>query len=299
MIRLLRNSTLIFLILVLFTGNSIVSAYDIYLKDGINDSIDLSLTSDIKKEITWYVDDEPGEGLNNPPEDFTRIQDAVDAANEGDTIFVYTGIYIERLIIEKRLNLIGENKYATIIDGDKIGKVIKIDAHSVKISGFTIQHAATYGLELNHCSNVTIEGNIICNNGRNNGAGFEIYYSSETKIIGNIVENNSYVGIEVRLSSQTTISRNILKNNLRACLVLGGSSNRFIENNFMDNKWQVYFQSQTPLDSNSWYGNYWYRWMSIFPRPIIGGCVNPINHGTIIWMKYDWNPASQPLSINE
>ena len=40
-----------------------------------------------------YVDDIPGEGPDNPPEDFNKIQDAFENAVDGDTIFVYSGIY--------------------------------------------------------------------------------------------------------------------------------------------------------------------------------------------------------------
>jgi pectin methylesterase-like acyl-CoA thioesterase len=49
--------------------------------------------------------------------DFTTIQDAIDTANEGDTIYVEKGIYCENIIINKSLILIGEDKEYTIIDG--------------------------------------------------------------------------------------------------------------------------------------------------------------------------------------
>jgi parallel beta-helix repeat protein len=237
-----------------------------------------------------YVDDIPGRGLNNPPEDYTNIQDAVDAANNGDTIFVYTGIYCENIKILKRLSLTGEDKDNTILDGGNVGDVIRIVADSVVISGFTIQHGADYGLELYDCSDVTITGNNICDN---NGGGIQIYYASKTTVSGNIFEDNSYDGVEVRLSSRTIVIDNTIKGNLRGCLLLGGSFNKFIKNNFIKNKWQVYFESDF-LDFNGWYGNYWHRWISIFPRPIFGR----IHYGYYIWIKYDLNPARQPYIIN-
>lgn len=237
-----------------------------------------------------YVDDIPGAGLNNPPEDYTNVQDAVDAANDGDTIFVYTGVYYENIKIFKRVSLTGEDKDNTILDGGNVGDVIRIDANSVVISGFTIQHGVDYGLELYDCSDVTITGNIICDN---NGGGIQIYYASKTTVSGNIFEDNYYDGIEVRLSSRTTVIGNTIKGNLRGCLLLGGSFNKFIKNNFIKNKWQVYFDSDA-LDFNGWYGNYWYRWVSIFPRPIFGR----IHYGTYIWVKYDLNPARYPYAID-
>lgn len=44
----------------------------------------------------------------NGPNNYTKIQDAIDNANDGDTVFVYNGIYYERLFINKTINLIGE-----------------------------------------------------------------------------------------------------------------------------------------------------------------------------------------------
>ena len=44
----------------------------------------------VRAPTIWYVDDEPG-GI--PSEDFTSIQEAVDAAQPGDTVHVYNGTY--------------------------------------------------------------------------------------------------------------------------------------------------------------------------------------------------------------
>ena len=49
--------------------------------------------------------------------DYDNIQDAVDHANNGDTIFVYSGTYYENVIIDVSIDLIGEDKETTIVDG--------------------------------------------------------------------------------------------------------------------------------------------------------------------------------------
>ena len=61
---------------------------------------------------TVTVDDDGGE-------DFTNIQDAIDFADEGDIVFVYSGTYYENVIINKSINLEGEDMDTTIIDGEK------------------------------------------------------------------------------------------------------------------------------------------------------------------------------------
>ena len=47
-----------------------------------------------------------GSGPNN----YTSIQQAIDAAHNGDTIFVYSGVYYEHVRIYKSINLMGENE---------------------------------------------------------------------------------------------------------------------------------------------------------------------------------------------
>jgi len=47
---------------------------------------------------TWHVDDDLKDYLNA---DFTRIQDAVNAASPGDTIIVHPGIYTENVDVNK------------------------------------------------------------------------------------------------------------------------------------------------------------------------------------------------------
>ena len=49
-----------------------------------------------------------------------RIQDAVNDASNGDTIYVYNGsspYYEITIMIEKSINLLGEDRNSTIIDG--------------------------------------------------------------------------------------------------------------------------------------------------------------------------------------
>ena len=69
----------------------------------------------------------------------TPVQDAIDGAEPGNTIYVHVGLYYENLVVRKPLTLIGENRSTTVINGDGSGDIIKVTADGCTISGFTLQ----------------------------------------------------------------------------------------------------------------------------------------------------------------
>jgi len=109
---------------------------------GVNVSSSFARDADIKTISpvsfdgnTLYVG---GSGPNN----YTRIQDAIDDSSHGDTVFVYSGYYTEEITIDVSINLIGENKDSTSIVGEDITDhidVIRITADDVKIDEFTVK----------------------------------------------------------------------------------------------------------------------------------------------------------------
>jgi len=101
--------------------------------------------------------------------DYKKIQDAINNASNGDTIFVFNGIYCEEnLTINKSINLIGENKYFTIIDGCRGNNTVNIMSENVILSGFTVTNSSKKNWFL---AGVRLTG-------------------SNNKIYGNIIENN-------------------------------------------------------------------------------------------------------------
>ncbi len=81
------------------------------------------------------------------PDDFSTIQEAINSASDGDTVFVKEGIYpVVGLRINKSISLIGEDSCRSILDGKSETlylfpsghKAISIRAPNVLISGFNI-----------------------------------------------------------------------------------------------------------------------------------------------------------------
>ena len=173
------------------------------------------------------------------PDNYTRIQDAIENASDGDTVFVYddSSPYNENLFIEKTINLEGENCETTLIDGDGETDIIKISAEGVFFSGFSIQTTGYdqgfSGIYIRNNS-ATITGNIILNNDR----GITIYEKSNNKIIGNKFLNND-CGLYIRNGN------NIIKNN---SFFNDGisvySSGNIIENNTVNYKPLVYLENK-------------------------------------------------------
>lgn len=150
------------------------------------------------------------------------IQSLIDAANPGDTVFIPSGTYYENVVIDKPLNLIGEDKTNTIINGGRKEDTVTISSSYVKISGFTIEEGADPEFPNDIGNGVWIcESSIYC------------------IVSDNIIRDNAHYGILIQASSnKNTISNNILKENPSGLLIVS-SDNCIDGNTFIDNDYGV------------------------------------------------------------
>lgn len=73
------------------------------------------------------------------PDDYPTIQEAINAASDGDTVLVAAGTYYENVVINKTIVLIGEGRDVTFIDASG-GTAITVKANGVVMEVFTTKN---------------------------------------------------------------------------------------------------------------------------------------------------------------
>jgi len=168
------------------------------------------------------------------PDDYSTIQEAVDAASENDIVFVKSGTYNESVSIDVAISLIGEDPPTTTIVGDLrlSGTVVLIRHNNVNVTGFTIQPSAyswtRRGVHLLHVSYCNVFGNVILKNEE----GIWLYGCSSNNITGNTVSGSC--GISVECSPNNWICGNVVKNN-RVGVSFDASPDNTLYNNTITN----------------------------------------------------------------
>jgi len=233
---------------------------------------------------TWYVDDDGGA-------DFTKIQDAIDAASDGDTIYVYNGTYNGNLYIWKSITLQGENPKETFVKliQSSSSDIIVADTEDVIVSGFTmisnnflfdLEETHLSGIELYHVNNCTVSNNTVSdfwggiggsefsfcnfmgNDISNNTYGIYVWNCSYSKIADNSVYSNEKGIANCSWSCNNTVTNNsIFLNGLGASTGNYCDFNRIYHNDFVENDEQAYnwnYRTNFWDDGYTSGGNYWH-----------------------------------------
>ena len=166
--------------------------------------VNISYTTVADTNKTLYVDDD---GIT----DYNSIQEAIDAAEKGDTVFVNNGMYNENIEINKPIHLVGEDVNQVIIDG--YGEsAITISDSDVTVTGFTLKNGkpGTYADGINLSKN---SRNTLIDNNKfiewRNANGIFIDANCEQSRISNNEFINCHHGIEIT-SDQVHIKNNVL-----------------------------------------------------------------------------------------
>ncbi len=196
------------------------------------------------------------------PDNYTKIQDAIDNASDGDTVFVYNGTYYENLEISKTLHLVGEVKNTTIIDGNKVDDVVLITASYVTISKFTIRFSGGFvspswdaGIDV-RANDVTIFDNIL----DSNRYGINIKEANNATIINNIIVNSSwpdhYEGCGIKFSNafdNFIFNNTICDGNGPGISLYRSDKNNFSSNSILNNNYGIICHEAS---NNIFNGNY-------------------------------------------
>ena len=203
--------------------------------------------STLMEGTTWYV-----------PDDFPTISKATDSdlVKDGDTIYVRSGTYNEFVhFSDKVINVIGENKETTFINGE-----VLMRTSSARLSGFTIT-GEFYGVHLMYGNN----GNVITDNIiKNSKWGIWMEFCDSNIITGNIITGNKNVGINLHSARYNTVTNNIISGNEMGIALqvanwntIGGEAD--LKNVIKDNKLGINIElsvySRTDLKRNNEFDN--------------------------------------------
>ncbi|MEL4306030.1 right-handed parallel beta-helix repeat-containing protein [Methanococcoides sp. LMO-2] len=186
---------------------------------------------------------------------YTTIQAAIDAANNGDTVLVYPGIYIENVDVNKELTItsLSGNPNDTVVQAaDQTKHVFNVTSNNVTIEGFEITGElwkqgihrlgiCLCGVEWCNINNNSLSGNrrgILLTTSSSNNIVFNnsILFSDSGILCGgnnNIIKNNlaleNGVGINVR-GSHNNITSNVASNNFIGVMVIDCNNNTISSN---------------------------------------------------------------------
>jgi len=201
--------------------------------------------------------------------EFFSIQDAVDWASPGDTIFVESGTYFETVILDKKIILEGIDSGGgpPVIDVAQMGNGVDIRMDGCTMERFTIQNGTLFTGILVASSNNTLRENTV----RGFGQGISLLSSQRSTIAGNNITENDRAGIVLGASNSNDIENNVVtKNTVGITLDEYSLSNRIDRNNFINNQnvisksatsqWSspdIYMYTYLGQKEQNRMGNYW------------------------------------------
>ena len=181
------------------------------------------------------------------PDDFPTIQEAVNNANEDDTIFVRNGTYYENVVVNKTISLVGEDMEATVIDANYTGTAVNVTANYVNVTGFTFQHGENpdpfdpvvkpwSGILIRKANYTHVSGNIIRQNGM---WGVYVSRSNNCTVVNNTICENGWFGVDLDFSECCLIDNNTVSGNgvdaFGAMVAVAGGNNTLSNNLFVGN----------------------------------------------------------------
>jgi nitrous oxidase accessory protein len=175
------------------------------------------------------------------PDDYSTIQEAINNAADGNTVFVKTGTYYEHVVVNRTISLLGEDVSTTIIDGNNTGHVISIVSDNVTLASFTVQRGGgtmfpdyDAGVSLKNARGCEISGSNIVDNGC---FGIHLLESSQNLVTGNNFTRNMWYAIDLTTSNSNVVSSNtvVFNGNIGVGMHYSSQNNIILENTILNN----------------------------------------------------------------
>jgi WD40 repeat protein len=141
------------------------------------------------------------------PQDYKTIQEAINAASEGDTILVDVGTYKETIEIPKGLTLVGADRDKTIISGSDLPVVTISSAALVTVRNVTITNGRD-GILVERGAQALLRQTRIAQNKRHG-----VLVLGQAQLLGNLIHNNGNCGVNAFPGAQVQGSGNIIRDN--------------------------------------------------------------------------------------
>jgi len=197
---------------------------------------------------------------------FVSIQEAIDQAHSGDTIFIKAGRYVEDVTVHSKegLKVIGAGMKKVFIAGlERVGTLHigkwPYGATNVEISGMTIQQHGGLGVGIFNGAGVTLRDihvnglifsqqvqrvrieNCIVGGSETTGLAFA---DSDAVLVGNIIHDNDH-GVSVGGTSKVELQFNVITRSLfEAVLVADNGQANIVQNTLVNNGGGVKFQDE-------------------------------------------------------
>ena len=197
---------------------------------------------------------------------FSSIQEAIDQAQDGDTVFIKAGRYAEDVTVHSKegLKVIGEGSEQVFLAGLKRVGTLHIGkwpygATNVEIHGLTVQQHGGLGVGIFNGSGVTLKNLKIngfvfgqqvqnvhiedCVIGGSETTGIA-FADSQAMLVDNLIHDNDH-GVSVGGTSIVHLERNVITRSLfEAVLVANQGDATLIQNTLVGNQGGVKFQDQ-------------------------------------------------------
>jgi len=205
--------------------------------------------------------------------DFTSIQEAVDSAHKGDTVFLKPGAYPQDVTIhsKEQVKLVGAGVDQVTLLGhlERVG-VLHVGkwpygATDIEITGMTIHDHGGHAVGIFNGKGITLRGLHVkgllfgqevkdvhiedCVIGESETTGVQ-FADSQAVLIGNVIHDNDY-GVNILGKSSVRLERNIITRNLYNAVIVGDlASATLVSNTVVKNGSGVTFMGTSLGDAS-------------------------------------------------